>query len=111
MPIMLLHNARHSGNAHKTCISNVPRFVPKWLEFLLIAFPKMHNLRGLVFVAVAAFAAAVPAPVSRHEIHEKRTISPDWVKRDRVHQDVKLPMRIGLTQSNLDRGYDYLMDV
>jgi tripeptidyl-peptidase-1 len=60
----------------------------------------------LKFVAVAAIAAlskAAPASM-KHVMHEKRqNPSSDWIKVAR--------MRIGLTQSNLDKGHDLLMEV
>lgn len=65
---------------------------------------------------VAAIAAlvnvnAAPAPL-RHVLHEERsTPSRDWVKGARIEKDAVIPMRIGLTQTNLDMGYDYLMEV
>jgi tripeptidyl-peptidase-1 len=71
----------------------------------------MHNTKSLLFVTLAAVVAAIPASFSHHALHEKRTVSSRWEKRDRVHGEVKLPMRIGLTQSNLDKGYEYLMNV
>ena len=71
----------------------------------------MAVYRGLIILALATSIAAVPAPFSRHELHEKRTVTSQWEKRDRLHGKVKLPMRIGLTQSNLDKGHEYLMSV
>jgi len=51
---------------------------------------------------------AAPAPAAIKHVHHKRRLSPDaWVKRDRVHPDLQLPTRIGLAQSNLDKGHDY----
>ncbi|KAH8814814.1 peptidase S8/S53 domain-containing protein [Xylogone sp. PMI_703] len=59
----------------------------------------------------AALARALVIP-EHHEVHEKRgQLHPRWTKRDRVEPHKLFPMRIGLTQSNLDRGHDYLMDV
>ena len=54
---------------------------------------------------------AAPAP-SGHTLHERRELehSP-WIKAERLHAKTTLPMRIGLTQSNLDIGHDLLMDV
>lgn len=64
-----------------------------------------------VAVALAALAGAVPAPI-KHVLHEKRDRqSIDWVKGARVERDAVLPIRIGLTQNNLEKGYDLLMDV
>jgi len=34
-----------------------------------------------------------------------------WIKRERVAGDAILPIKIGLKQQNLDKGYDWLMDV
>lgn len=64
-----------------------------------------------VLVGIAAFVNAAPAPM-KHVLHEKReTVSQDWVKGARIERDAIIPMRIGLAQTNLDKGYDYLMDV
>ncbi len=48
---------------------------------------------------------------STHVLHERHTehMAQHWVKRSKVPRDVKLPMRIGLSQSNLDFGHDRLM--
>ena len=62
-----------------------------------------------VFCVFAVCTFAAPAPP--HVLHEKRGQSKSWTKRNRVYGGVKLPMRIGLTQSNLDRGHDLLMEV
>ncbi|KAL9095664.1 MAG: hypothetical protein Q9165_002096 [Trypethelium subeluteriae] len=66
---------------------------------------------ALASAAVILLCDASPAP-STHAVHEKRDIThPRWMKRDRIDPMVKLPVRIGLSQSNLDRGMDYVMDV
>ncbi|KAL7907385.1 Tripeptidyl-peptidase sed1 [Trichoderma velutinum] len=51
--------------------------------------------------------------VLEHVIHEKRSHPSSGIllKRDRVDGDLALPMRIGMTQSNLDAGHDMLLDV
>ncbi|MCJ1386778.1 hypothetical protein MMC17_009905 [Xylographa soralifera] len=61
---------------------------------------------------LAATAVALPASVS-HVVHEKRSILSSWVARTDVKPDgsIILPVRIGLSQSNLDRGHDILMDI
>jgi tripeptidyl-peptidase-1 len=65
---------------------------------------------GLV-AALAVCAAAVPSP-SAPVLHEKRHYTPaPWTKRDRLASDATVPVRIGLRQSNLDKGYDFLMEV
>jgi tripeptidyl-peptidase-1 len=80
-------------------MSNVP--------YLLL---KMLVRQVCVVLAVAALSGAVPAPV-KHVLHEKRNLHVDWVKGDRVKRDSVLPVRIGLTQNNLDKGDEYLMAV
>jgi tripeptidyl-peptidase I len=57
----------------------------------------------------AAQAAVIPAT---HVVHEKRLAPPrKWLKRDRISSEAILPMRIGLRQSNLEKGHSFLMDV
>ncbi|CAG7929585.1 unnamed protein product [Penicillium olsonii] len=63
-----------------------------------------------IALAIATLSTAVPAPV-KHVLHEKRNLHVDWVKGERVKRDSVLPVRIGLTQSNLDKGDEYLMAV
>ena len=65
----------------------------------------------LCFGALLGAIEAIAIP-PHHEVHEKReTLHPRWVKRDRVDSHKLFPMRIGLTQSNLENGYEHLMDV
>lgn len=65
--------------------------------------------------AAAAFAAVVTAlPTSaNHVVHEKRSGSSNWSPMRDAKPDgrITLPVRIGLTESNLHRGDDILMDV
>ena len=71
----------------------------------------MQLLRCLILAAIASFAVAAPAPVP-HVLHEKRNSAPrTWAKRSRVDPTVVLPVRIGLRQSNLERGPALLDDV
>jgi tripeptidyl-peptidase-1 len=68
-------------------------------------------LSRFVVVAIAAFADAVPAGL-KHAVHEKRNApATDWVKSARIDADSVLPMRIGLTQTSLENGYDHVMGV
>lgn len=70
---------------------------------------RFHLLAVVGTLAVSVIAA--PAP-SSHVVHERRDHVPyDWVKWEKLNGRVKLPVRIGLTQSNLDRGHDLLMEV
>lgn len=57
-------------------------------------------------------AAPAPAPVP-HIVHEKRDVeSIKWKRSDvKLRRDTIIPVSIGLTQRNLDNGYDFLMDV
>ena len=71
----------------------------------------MFVLTIVALVAIAVISNAAPAPI-KHVMHEKRqTPSLDWVKVARIEGSAILPMRIGLTQSNLDKGDDLLMEV
>jgi tripeptidyl-peptidase-1 len=53
------------------------------------------------------------APTSaRYALHEKRSASSRaWVRGERVESDAILPIRIGMTQNNLEDGPIHLMDV
>jgi tripeptidyl-peptidase-1 len=66
-------------------------------------------LLPLLGFGLLGHAIAIPP---HYEVHERReTLSSRWIKRDRVESHKLLPMRIGLAQTNLDDGYEYLMDV
>jgi tripeptidyl-peptidase-1 len=68
-------------------------------------------LKVSVVAAIAALVNAVPAPI-RHILHEERSNpSRDWSKGARIEKGAVIPIRIGLTQTNLEKGYDYLMEV
>ncbi|KAH6676397.1 putative alkaline serine protease AorO [Halenospora varia] len=62
-------------------------------------------------LALALQAAAIPFPAS-HVEHERRDFIPHaWVKRDRLDANLRVPVRIGMTQNNLDTGHNLLMEV
>ncbi|PYH32008.1 S53 family peptidase [Aspergillus neoniger CBS 115656] len=62
-------------------------------------------------LAIAVLSDAIPTSI-KHVLHEKRhKPASDWVKGARVKSDAVLPVRIGLAQNNLDKGYDFLMEV
>ncbi|KAK3642200.1 Tripeptidyl-peptidase sed1 [Elasticomyces elasticus] len=67
----------------------------------------MGLLKRLLLLSAVSSCLAAPTGLN-HVLHEKRTVSNHWQKGERVHGDVKLPMRIGLTQSNLDRAHEML---
>ena len=65
-----------------------------------------------VLAAGALVAAAVASPTDHYAVHERRNAAPvGWASRGHVKRDAVLPMRIALSQRNLDKGYDHLMDV
>jgi tripeptidyl-peptidase-1 len=71
----------------------------------------MFAFQVAIVAAIAALSNAAPASI-KHALHEKRqNPSLDWVKGARIEATAILPMRIGLTQSNLDKGHDLLMEV
>ncbi|KAL9110497.1 MAG: hypothetical protein Q9227_005041 [Pyrenula ochraceoflavens] len=65
----------------------------------------------LLASALAGYATALPSS-SSHLVHEKR-VTTSWQPVDGARPDnrILLPVRIGLTQSNLDEGHDLLMGV
>lgn len=72
----------------------------------------MTLLKALIaLLSLLNLLAATPVS-PHHEIHERRgTLHPRWSKKERVESHKLFPMRIGLTQSNLENGYDHLMEV
>ncbi|MCJ1300601.1 hypothetical protein MMC08_003398 [Hypocenomyce scalaris] len=60
----------------------------------------------------ALVASAVAAPALNHVVHEKRSSNPQgWWKHEKLHSSEVLPMRIALTQPNMDKADDFLMEV
>ncbi|KAN0096089.1 subtilisin-like protein [Hyaloscypha variabilis] len=71
----------------------------------------MHFFALSILGALATHAVAVPH-AANHVVHERRDAIPkSWIKRDRIDANVELPVRIGMTQSNLDKGHELLMEV
>lgn len=65
----------------------------------------------LLLGAAAAGVLAVPSP-RNYEVHERREYIPGyWTEGKRLDGSTALPVRIGLTQSNLDHGHDLLMEM
>lgn len=66
---------------------------------------------GLFLASITTIqGAAVP---HTHVLHEKRdaAVLKRWARREKLDSSTILPMRIGLTQKNLDLGHEFLMDV
>jgi tripeptidyl-peptidase I len=72
-------------------------------------------MRFTILALSALVAGAIAAPATsakRHVTHEKRDSLPrNWRRNAKLHPDSTLPMRIALTQSNLDKADEFLMDV
>src|ERR1700712_372733 len=75
-------------------------------------------MRLLLFSLLAAAVEPVLSralPPSSHVVHEKRdyTGSGRWVKRDRVAQHLKVPVRVGLKQNKgaLEKAQTWLLEV
>lgn len=66
-----------------------------------------------ILAALAALVTTVAtAPGVRHVLHEKRdTLAPRWTLGKRVPSLSRMPMRIGLTQRNLEGAERALLDV
>ena len=67
----------------------------------------------LPLVALGALiASAAAAPSFNHVLHEKRDrLPPGWGQAREIDAKTILPMKIGLTQGNLDKADEYLMEV
>ncbi|KGO73973.1 Peptidase S8/S53, subtilisin/kexin/sedolisin [Penicillium italicum] len=64
-----------------------------------------------LFCALAASAMGVPR-AQNYQLHERRDFVPkSWIEGKKLDGNVLLPVRIGLTQSNLDYGQELLMDL
>ncbi|KAL6713742.1 hypothetical protein ACLMJK_008234 [Lecanora helva] len=70
--------------------------------------------KSFATAALALFASlASSLPTSNHVIHEKRSTSSSWspISHAVPNPRMRLPMRIGLAEQNLDLGDDLLMQV
>lgn len=69
-------------------------------------------MRSSLFALSALVAYSVAAPSSSHVQHEKRDyLPPGWERHGKIASHEVLPMRFALSQSNLDKADDFLMDV
>ncbi|KAJ2891253.1 hypothetical protein MKZ38_000692 [Zalerion maritima] len=68
-------------------------------------------LAGIV-AALVAVGAASPVSSTNHVVHEQRShVRREWSRIDRLHQNAVLPVRIGLTQTNLHRAEEFMNEV
>lgn len=66
---------------------------------------------SILLVGLAA-VSSLAAPTQHYELHERRDFIPStWMEGKKLDGKVSLPVRIGLTQSNLDYGHELLMDL
>jgi tripeptidyl-peptidase-1 len=71
-------------------------------------------MRFSLFAAAGFVASVVALPASApRSVHEKRVLGTSWRAIDQVkpHGSILLPVRIGMVQSNLDKGHDLLMGI
>lgn len=69
-------------------------------------------MRFSLLAGVCLAATALAAPTSSHVVHERRDRLPaHWSKKDKIPGTAQLPMRIALTQNNLENADSFLMDV
>ena len=62
-------------------------------------------------IFLAAGCLAVPL-AENHVVHEHQgSISRGWKRALKLEEDVQVPVRIGLKQSNIHKSYQLLMDV
>jgi tripeptidyl-peptidase-1 len=71
----------------------------------------MYFLTLALSALLLGFSFAVPTPHSGHVRHEKRTHSTQLVRRHWPPPATTLPLRISITQSNLDLGHERLMEI
>lgn len=70
-------------------------------------------MRFSIFATAGLITLTSSAPATKYVVHEKREVENRvWISRDAsIDSRAVLPMSISLTQQNLDRGYEFLMDV
>lgn len=69
-------------------------------------------MRLLFSLFLTGLAIAAPSPRSTHVLHERRAaLSPEWVQSRRLDSDLILPMKFGLTQQNMHRLEELLLEI
>jgi hypothetical protein len=73
----------------------------------------MHIRKFLIlasYIGTNVYGSPLAANYVEHE-HQTLHISHLWEIQSKAHKDMIVPIRIGLTQSNLDKGHNLLMEV
>ena len=80
---------------------------------LILSTVTMRFSIALAGCGLLTYAFAFPTASSkRHVLHERRERLPtNWARDAELHSESLLPLRIALTQNNLDKADEYLMDV
>ena len=67
------------------------------------------TIGGILLLATSSLAN----PVNTHVQHEKRSATSEspWERKSQVQADAIVPLRIGLTQTNLEKGYEHLLSI
>lgn len=69
------------------------------------------QIKSAALLALVAVVQSIAVP-SSHVVHEERgATSSKWIKREKIARSKILPVHVGLTQFNLDKGEEFLMDV
>ena len=69
-------------------------------------------MRFFLLACTGLVVGSLAAPSTNYVLHEKRNrIPPGWRQTEKLEATDVLPIRIALTQSNLDRTNEYLMQV
>lgn len=99
------------------------RSIREWTSCLSIRSGHQRNFSPvsytykMIFLAllIADFlvSGCLAAPSTQHHVvHEKRNTHPaGWIRRGELDNRAILPMRIALSESNLDKGHEWLIDV
>lgn len=72
---------------------------------------KMHGLASAILLALFPLSAFGIFTPPGHIVLEKRGTASSWIQTNRLDPRTVVPVRIGLTGSNLDREHEFLLDV
>lgn len=72
-------------------------------------------MKRFVVTATAALLSVATARIApsdhiKHELRDEH-FNNHWMKKSRIEEDISVPVRVGLTQSNLDEGQALLMNI